>query len=69
LREPGLWRVAAVHLVPAPPRSSADWQSLWASLAFELLPRDAAKAPRRLEADEACRNRLPPAALSAGAMR
>jgi hypothetical protein len=32
---PGLWLVKAVHMVPAPPASGADWESLWASLTFE----------------------------------
>lgn len=32
----GVWLVKAVHMVPAPPDSGADWQSLWASLTFEI---------------------------------
>jgi uncharacterized GH25 family protein len=32
----GVWLVKAVHMVPAPPSSGADWESLWASLTFEL---------------------------------
>jgi uncharacterized GH25 family protein len=31
----GVWLVKAVHMVPAPPESGADWESLWASLTFE----------------------------------
>lgn len=31
----GLWLVKAVHMVPAPAGSSADWESLWASLTFD----------------------------------
>ena len=36
LDRPGLWLVKAVHMVPAPADSGADWESLWASLTFEL---------------------------------
>jgi uncharacterized GH25 family protein len=32
----GIWLVKAVHMVPAPPASGADWESLWASLTFEV---------------------------------
>lgn len=32
----GAWLLKAVHMVPAPPSSGADWESLWASLTFEL---------------------------------
>lgn len=32
----GVWLVKAVHMVPAPPESGADWESLWASLTFEV---------------------------------
>ena len=31
----GMWLVKAVHMVPAPAGSEADWQSYWASLTFE----------------------------------
>jgi uncharacterized GH25 family protein len=34
--EPGLWLVKAVHMVPAPAGSNADWESFWASLTFEI---------------------------------
>jgi uncharacterized GH25 family protein len=34
----GAWLVKAVHMVPAPPEAGADWQSLWASLTFEIPP-------------------------------
>jgi len=33
---PGEWLVKAVHMVPAPAESGADWESLWASLTFEV---------------------------------
>jgi len=31
----GVWLATAVHLLPAPDRG-AEWESLWASLSFEL---------------------------------
>ena len=36
LAGPGAWLVKAVHMVPAPAGSGADWESLWASLTFEV---------------------------------
>ena len=38
LDEPGVWLVKAVHMVPAPRTSNADWESFWASLTFEIAP-------------------------------
>jgi uncharacterized GH25 family protein len=38
LDAPGFWLVKAVHMVPAPAGVDADWQSLWASLTFEIGP-------------------------------
>ena len=32
----GVWLVKAVHMMPAPAGSQADWQSFWASLTFDL---------------------------------
>jgi len=32
----GPWLVKAVHMIPAAAGSGADWQSLWASLTFEI---------------------------------
>lgn len=32
----GVWLVKSVHMVSAPPRSGADWESLWGSLTFEV---------------------------------
>jgi uncharacterized GH25 family protein len=32
----GVWLIKAVHMIPAPPETSADWESLWASLTFEV---------------------------------
>ena len=36
LPESGRWLVKAVHMIPAAHRADADWQSVWASLAFEM---------------------------------
>jgi uncharacterized GH25 family protein len=35
LSDAGLWLVKAVHMIPAS-SAEADWESLWASLTFEL---------------------------------
>ena len=32
----GVWLVKAVHMVPLPQGQDADWESIWASLTFEL---------------------------------
>ncbi len=32
---PGIWLVTSVHMFPAPPKTNADWESIWASLTFE----------------------------------
>jgi len=34
----GAWRIAAIHMVEPPKDVDADWDSLWASLTFELTP-------------------------------
>jgi len=36
LRPGGMWLVKAVHMVPAPAGTNAEWASYWASLTFEL---------------------------------
>jgi uncharacterized GH25 family protein len=36
LKQGGMWLVKAVHMVPAPAGTHADWASYWASLTFEL---------------------------------
>jgi uncharacterized GH25 family protein len=36
LPEDGIWLVKAVHMIPAPAGSNADWASFWASLTFEV---------------------------------
>jgi len=41
----GAWLVKAVHMVPAPAGSDADWESIWASLTFELPAEHAMAAP------------------------
>jgi uncharacterized GH25 family protein len=41
LRPGGMWLVKAVHMVPAPAGSQAEWESFWASLTFELRTRNA----------------------------
>jgi uncharacterized GH25 family protein len=33
---PGVWLLKCVHMVRAPAESKADWESLWASLTFEV---------------------------------
>jgi uncharacterized GH25 family protein len=32
----GMWLLKAVHMIPAPAATGADWASFWASLTFEL---------------------------------
>lgn len=36
LHSPGPWMIKAVHIVPAPAGARGQWESLWASLTFEL---------------------------------
>ena len=36
LRPGGMWLIKAVHMVPAPAGTHAEWASFWASLTFEL---------------------------------
>ena len=36
LNRHGVWLVNAVHLLPAPKKSRAQWETLWASLTFEM---------------------------------
>jgi len=35
LRPGGMWMIKAVHMIPAPAGSNAEWASYWASLTFE----------------------------------
>jgi uncharacterized GH25 family protein len=41
----GPWLVKAVHMVPAPAGTDADWESIWASLTFELPVENTMAAP------------------------
>jgi len=36
LPENGMWLIKAVHMIPAPAGTNADWESFWASVTFEL---------------------------------
>jgi uncharacterized GH25 family protein len=36
LSRSGVWMVKAVHMTPAPAGANADWESVWASLTFEM---------------------------------
>ncbi len=36
LQPGGMWLVKAVHMIPAPAGSNAEWASFWASLTFEM---------------------------------
>jgi uncharacterized GH25 family protein len=59
LRAPGMWRVAAVHMTEAPVNIGADWESLWASLTFELPSRPPSIVPATpATRNAACRNRI-----------
>lgn len=43
LRSGGMWLIKAVHMIPAPTGSNAEWASYWASLTFQLPDAVAAK--------------------------
>lgn len=64
LQPAGRWRIAAVHMIRAPRGIGADWESLWASLTFELGTAQSGMAPQPALA---CANRV--AALPALAAR
>jgi uncharacterized GH25 family protein len=36
LPESGFWLIKSVHMIPAPYDTGVDWESLWASLTFDL---------------------------------
>jgi uncharacterized GH25 family protein len=36
LPQGGMWLIKAVHMIPAPAGTNAEWASFWASLTFEL---------------------------------
>lgn len=46
LDRPGPWRISAVHMTRPPAGVDAEWDSLWASLTFELRPGGAAARPQ-----------------------
>lgn len=59
LRAPGMWRVAAVHMIEAPANIAADWESFWASLTFELPLQPSMTAHETVAARKtACQNRI-----------
>jgi uncharacterized GH25 family protein len=59
LHAPGMWRVAAVHMIEAPHDVAADWESLWASLTFEIPSQSLAVAGDAGAAQNAaCRNKI-----------
>ena len=60
MRQPGMWRVAAVHMIAAPAGIDADWESLWASLTFELASASASAAEAQVAKGPPCRNRIAP---------
>jgi uncharacterized GH25 family protein len=35
IKRRGTWLVTAVHMIPVPRGSEAQWESIWASLSFE----------------------------------
>jgi uncharacterized GH25 family protein len=42
----GFWLIKAVHMIPAPAGSNAEWASFWASLTFDLKGQAAGSASR-----------------------
>jgi uncharacterized GH25 family protein len=46
LERPGVWLIKSVHMFPAAEGKDADWQSLWASLTFELPEASATQEPQ-----------------------
>ncbi len=66
LRAPGLWRIAAVHMIEPSSDIAADWESLWASLTFELRTPLSNRASGTIAArGAACRNQVAATALQA----
>jgi uncharacterized GH25 family protein len=55
LHKAGVWRISAVHMVTPPKGVDADWDSLWASLTFEL--RATTRAPTGITRQPAVRTR------------
>ena len=56
LQSAGAWRIAAVHMIKARDAASADWESLWASLSFELSTPESIARPEAARGT-VCRNR------------
>ena len=56
LQSAGPWRIDAVHMIKAADAVPADWESLWASLAFELSAPEATARPDAARGS-VCRNR------------
>lgn len=46
LSSTGFWLIKAVHMIPAPAGSNAEWASFWASLTFDLKGQAAGSASR-----------------------
>ena len=66
LTMPGMWRIAVVHMIRAPAGVDADWESLWASLTFEIPAGSAGFVPGAgAGSDAACRNKILPSATQA----
>ena len=61
----GMWRIATVHMIEAPRNVAAEWESLWASLTFELPPRTSSATDSGSTRNAACRNRIAPTVLQA----
>ncbi len=62
LHAPGMWRIAAVHMIEPPGSIRVDWESLWTSLTFELPSRMSPIAgPAQAARSAACRNKIMPA--------
>jgi uncharacterized GH25 family protein len=60
----GAWRIAAVHMIEARDAVAADWESLWASLTFELSATEPVARPD-VARGAICRNRAHPSAARA----
>ena len=66
LTAPGMWRIAVVHMIRAPADVAAEWESLWASLTFEISSGSPEFVPDAGAGSEAaCRNKILPSATQA----
>ena len=59
----GTWLVTCVHMRRAPKDANADWESLWASLTFEVTER----APTAAAPATTAQDRAPPTPVAPGA--